>query len=117
MDPVEIIGVFIPIIAIISTVIMIIYLRRFQNQERMAMIDKGLSHIDIKKPESEGFGSLKAALLLIGAGIGFLIGDFLHNYAGVRHIVAYVSMLLLFGGTGLITAYILQQKRQGKKSI
>jgi uncharacterized membrane protein YfcA len=114
---VEIIGVFIPIIAIISIVITIVYLRRFQNQERMAMIDKGLSPIDMKKPAEEGFGTLKAALLLIGAGFGFVLGYVLEQYAGMRHIIAYTSMLLLFGGVGLVAAYILQQKRLNKKEI
>lgn len=117
MQPVEIIGVFIPIIAIISIVIMIIYLRRFQNQERMAMIEKGLSPIDMKKPEDEGFGTLKAALLLVGAGFGFFVGYFLEKYAGMDDVMAYISMLLLFGGAGLITAYILQQKRLKNKAI
>ena len=36
------IGVFIPIIGIIGLVIMIIYLRKYENEERMAMIDKGI---------------------------------------------------------------------------
>ena len=114
---VEIIGVFIPIIAIIGLVITVIYVRRFQNQERLAMIDKGLNPVDIKKPVEEGFGTLKAALLLIGAGIGFVFGYLLHQYAGMNTQLAYISMLLLFGGGGLIAAYVLQQKKIRHKEV
>src|SRR5688572_32934772 len=39
---VAVIGTMIPIIAIIGTFVMIIYLRKYDNQERMAMIDKGV---------------------------------------------------------------------------
>lgn len=114
MQPVEIIGVFIPIIAIIGVVIMVIYLRRFQNQERMAMIDKGLSPADLKTSKEESFGTLKFALLLIGIGLGFLMGNIIASYTDMRQNIAYFSMLFLFGGIGLIIAYVIQRKHTNK---
>ncbi|MGK7391997.1 MAG: DUF6249 domain-containing protein [Candidatus Cyclobacteriaceae bacterium M2_1C_046] len=115
MQPVEIIGVFIPIIAIIGVVIMIIYLRRYENQERMAMIDKGLSPDDFKKSKEQGFGTLKFALLLMGIGLGFLMGNILGSYTDMRDNIAYFSMLFLFGGIGLIIAYVIQRKQTDKE--
>ena len=109
MEP-QMIGVFIPIIGIIGAVVVIIYLRRFQNQERMAMIDRGLSPADLKKPQEEGFGTLKFALLLIGIGLGFLVGYFIDANTRMDE-MSYFSMLFLFGGIGLIVAYTIQQKR------
>ncbi len=38
---VAVIGVFIPIVSIISIIVMIVYLRKYENDERMAMIEKG----------------------------------------------------------------------------
>ena len=115
MQTVEIIGVFIPIIAIIGAVIMVIYLRKFLNQERMAMIDKGLSPADLQKSREEGFGTLKFALLLIGIGLGFLAGNILESYTNMDNEVAYFSMLFLFGGVGLTIAYVIQKKNMEKE--
>lgn len=114
MQVVEIIGVFIPIIAIIGAVIMVIYLRRFENQERMAMIDKGLSPADLKKPKEEGFGTLKFSLLLMGVGLGFLVGYFIDSNTRMDE-MSYFSMLFLFGGIGLAIAYTIQKKRIDKE--
>lgn len=115
MEP-EIIGVFIPIIAIIGIVIMIIYLRRYENIERMAMIEKGMSPADLKKPKEEGFTSLRFGLLLVGAGLGFLVGYFLDENTRMNEI-AYFSMLFVFGGIGLLIAYFMQQKKLEKKEF
>ena len=112
MEP-QIIGVFIPIVAIIGFVVMMYYLRKFENAEKMAMIDKGMSPADLKRPKEEGFGTLRFALLLIGAGLGFLAGYFLEENTRMNE-VAYFSMLFLFGGIGLVVAYLVQQKRVNK---
>ena len=113
MEP-SMIGVFIPIVAMIGVVIMIIYLRRYENIERMAMIDRGLSPADMKKPKEEGFTSLKFGLLLIGAGLGLLVGYFLDENTRMNEI-AYFSMLFIFGGIGLLIAYFMQQKKLERK--
>lgn len=113
---VEIIGVFIPIIGIIGIVIMVIYLRRFQNEERMAMIDKGLDPtLFANKPRSTS-GTLRASLLLIGAGLGLLLGYFLDRQFYMDE-VGYFSMLLLLGGTGLGAAYLIEERKIKKGEL
>ena len=104
-------GVLIPIIAIVGAFVMIIYLRRYQNAERMAMIEKGLSPEFFAKDGNTFSGTLRASLLLIGAGIGFLIGYFLDRTFDMRE-VAYFSMLFIFGGTGLGLAYLIEEKKR-----
>lgn len=113
---VEIIGVFIPIIGIIGIVIMVIYLRRYQNEERMAMIDKGLDpSLFSQKPRSTS-GTLRASLLLIGSGLGLLLGYFLDRQFYMDE-VGYFSMLLILGGTGLGAAYIIEERKIKKGEL
>jgi F0F1-type ATP synthase assembly protein I len=107
---VEILGVMIPIIGIIGIVVMVIYLRRFENEERMAMIDKGLDpSLFAKKPRTTS-GALRASLLLIGSGFGLLLGYFLDYHFNMEE-VGYFSMLLILGGAGLGAAYMIEEKK------
>lgn len=109
---VEIIGVMVPIILIISVAIMVVYLRKYQNQERMAMIDKGVNpELFAKKPnQSNPSVTLRFSLLLIGIGAGILLGYFLDRKFGMEE-VAYFSMLFIFGGIGLGAAYLIEEKK------
>ncbi len=108
---VESIAVLIPIVLIISVFIMVIYLRRYQNQERMAMIDKGVDPSLFTAKASSVSGALRASLLLIGAGCGLLLGYFLDNAFDMEE-VGYFSMLLIFGGGGLGAAYLIEERRK-----
>ncbi|MBL7845365.1 MAG: hypothetical protein KF846_05400 [Cyclobacteriaceae bacterium] len=110
MDP-AVLGVMIPIVAIISVFTMIIYLRRYENTERMAMIEKGVDpSVFTKKPRGGTSGTLRAALLFIGAGVGLLIAYFLDRTYNMEE-VAYFSMLFIFGGLGLGAAYLIEEKK------
>lgn len=108
---VAVIGVFIPIVSIISIVIMIVYLRKFENEERMAMIEKGVDPalFNLKKQRSTSL-PLRFSLLLIGVGLGLFIGYFLDSLFGMEE-VAYFSMLFICGGIGLGLAYIIEEKK------
>src|SRR5882672_10641745 len=110
---VAIMGTLIPIIISIGVFITIVYIRKFQNLERMAIIEKGLNP-DIFKRESSSAGTLRAALLLMGAGAGLLFGYFLDRSWDMEE-VAYFSMLFIFGGLGLGIAYIIEERKNAKK--
>lgn len=111
MEP-EVLGVMIPIIAIIGTFTMIIYLRRYENQERMAMIEKGIDpQTFITKKPRNAAPALRASLLLIGIGLGFLIGYFLDYHFHMDE-VGYFAMLFILGGIGLGLAYVIEEKKQ-----
>ena len=106
---VAVIGVFIPIIAIIGIVIMIIYIRKYENQERMAMIEKDLNPAEFKRPNNTST-PLRFSLLLIGAGLGLFIAYFLDRALNMEE-VAYFSMIFLFGGIGLGIAYVIEERK------
>ncbi len=108
---VKVLGVMIPIVMIAGAYIMIVYLRKYENQERMAMIDKGVDpqFFNIKKTRYTA-GSLRASLLLIGAGTGLLLGHFLDESFNMKE-VGYFSMLLIFGGIGLGASYLIEEKK------
>jgi hypothetical protein len=110
---VEIIGVFIPIIFLIGGVIVIIYLRKYANQERMAMIEKGVDPSVFAAKNRNDSGALRASLLLIGAGVGLLLGYFMDRQFYMEE-VAYFSMLFICGGLGLGTAYLIEEKKRKK---
>lgn len=104
-------GVMIPIVAIVGTFTMIVYLRKYENTERMAMIEKGVGpEMFNNKRRRNTSVALHASLLFIGAGIGLLIAYFL-DQAFYMEEVAYFSMLLIFGGLGLGAAYVIEERK------
>jgi F0F1-type ATP synthase assembly protein I len=107
---VEVLGVMIPIIGIIGLFTMIIYLRRFENQERMAMIEKGVSPELFNKKKVNNSVTLRGSLLLIGIGTGILLGYFLDRMFNMEE-VGYFSMLFILGGLGLGAAYLIEEKK------
>lgn len=117
MEP-AVLGTMIPIVGLIGAFIMVVYLRRFENAERMAMIEKGVSpelFASIKKTRNTS-GALRASLLLIGAGIGLLMGYFLDHNLGMDE-VGYFSMLFIFGGIGLGLAYLIEEKKAAQEKV
>ena len=103
----------IPIIVTIGAFVMIAYIRKFVNLERMAIIEKGLSPELFKNEGTISF-SLRASLLLIGVGFGFLIGYALDRAFDMEE-VGYFSMLFICGGVGLGLAYIVEDKKQQRE--
>ena len=108
---VAIIAIFIPIIAILGIIVIVVYLRKYENQERMSMIDKGMSPSDFKREPSNSSWPLRFALLLIGAGTGLMMGYLLDAYSRMDD-VAYFSMIFVFGGIGLGCAYLIEEKKR-----
>jgi len=84
-----------------------------RNRERMAMIEKG---VDPKEFLSAGkvntYGILKWALLLVGVGLGLFIGNLFQAYTQLDEEAAYFASALLFGGLGLVLAFVITKKGQ-----
>ncbi|MBD0256494.1 MAG: hypothetical protein ICV83_12315, partial [Cytophagales bacterium] len=108
-------GILVPIALFIGVFTMIIFLRKYENEERMAMIEKGMNPANVTKPKTNPSGTLRFALLAIGAGIGLLVGNMLEKANLVEEEVAYFSMVLLFGGVGLLISYLIQLKQDEKE--
>lgn len=101
----------IPLISVIAGSIMIIFLRYFQNIERMGMIEKGLNPFDnqsLKRSRISPDNTLRFGLLLVGGGIGLLIGTVVAPYTDGDGI--QVSLVMIFGGAGLLLSYVIQSK-------
>src|SRR5210317_1669951 len=82
-----------------------------RNRERMAMIEKGVDPKDfLAKPKTNNHGIIKWALLLVGVGIGLFLGSVLETYTDIPEEPAYFACALLFGGLGLVAAYLITKK-------
>ncbi|HQQ98349.1 MAG TPA: hypothetical protein PLX35_13855 [Cyclobacteriaceae bacterium] len=110
---VPVLGVLLPIIISLGAFVMVVYLRKFQNMERMMIIEKGLAP-DMFKKERFTNATIRWSLLLIGVGIGFLIGYWLDRSFDMEQ-VGYFSMLFIFGGLGLGVAYFIEERENRRK--
>lgn len=89
-----------------------------RNRERMAMIEKGFDPIKFKaKPQGVcgNFYTLRISLLFVGAALGVLFGALLDKYTELADGASYLSMIFLFGGLGLLTAYFMSKKEENKE--
>ena len=112
-----------------------------RRKERLALIEKLVNRLDagaldgkISLPSYSAtprinFGSLRAACLMIGIGLGLLVGVLLyiliHSNASnismedylLRHLrdVCYGAPILLFGGLGLVVSYLIEQRNINEK--
>ena len=107
---IPVLGIMLPIIIALGAFVMMVYIRKYDNIERMAIIDKGLSP-DLFKKERSTSGALRASLLLMGAGMGLLMGYWLDRAFDMEE-VAYFSIIFIFGCLGLGLAYIIVEKKQ-----
>ena len=107
-----------------------------RKKERLAIIEKIGDKFDasmienkfsfpIKSSENSIFGTLKVACLLLGVGLGLLVGFFicqmsiylpnggnmeLNVHAYEISGVVYGASVLLFGGLGLVVAFLIEMK-------
>jgi len=110
------------ILSTLSIIAMIFGIRYMRNRENMAMIEKGINtNIKPERPRPAPFRSLKAGLLLSGAGLGLLLAYLMDNtilysvghdhgdYNGAN-VIIYFAMIAIGGGLGLITSYRIEKR-------
>ncbi len=110
---VPILGVLLPIIITLGAFVMVVYLRKYENIERLNMIDKGISP-EIFKRQRSFSSTMRWAFLLIGVGLGFLMGYWLDNQFDMQE-PGYFSMLFIWGGVGLAVGHLFDNKYAGKE--
>lgn len=104
--------VLIPILVPLSFCALIFGIVYLKVKENMAMIEKGMNPKD-KTNRPAPFRSLKAGLLLLGAGLGLFIAFFI-DMNTLRYDVEpaglYFSLIAIGGGLGLVVSYWIEKK-------
>jgi len=108
-----------------------------RRKERLAIIEKMGEKFDASMTECKSafpvktfgqspYGTLKLASLLLGVGLGLLVGFFIvlntFGFSSQEHgwqndetaSVIYGACVLLFGGLGLLIAFIIEMKNSNK---
>ena len=120
---------FITIPLVVGTITLGIY-KLFElfvcKKERIAMIENLSLNLNYSRSRFT-FGSLKSGLLMLGIGLGLLVAFFIcinsfPGYTASRNwdverqaSVVYGACVLLFGGAGLLTAFLIEMKIQKKE--
>jgi hypothetical protein len=83
-----------------------------RNRERLALIEKNADASIFKIEPVNIFKkfSIKLGMLFMGGGIGVLVGNILTVSTRLEEPVAYLSMIFVFAGAGLISSYFVARK-------
>ena len=114
---IPIVGMLIPIIGTIGLFTMIIFLRKYENDEKMAMIAKGITPPQKVSQQVNPSHSLRWGFILVGFGIGLLMGSLLEKITDMESEAAYFSMIFIFGGLGLLASYFYQMNLDKKSNL
>jgi predicted MFS family arabinose efflux permease len=100
----------------ISTIIITLSFYKSRRIERTSLIaagkDASIFNEGEKKPAIHT--ALKYGIFMIGLAIGVFLGDVLAKTTSLDEPVAYVSMILIFGGLSLLLYYYLQKRIEGE---
>jgi hypothetical protein len=83
-----------------------------RNRERLALIEKNADP-SIFKVEPVNIlkkFSIKLGMLFIGGGLGVLVGNILTVSTRLEEPVAYLSMIFIFAGAGLVASYFVSRR-------
>ncbi len=111
-------NLLVPILVPLGAFAMVFGIQYLKNQERMAMIQKGLMPPEREKRFSPS-RTIRQSLVLIGAGIGLLIAKFIddtyYSYdQNDRAAPYYFACIAIGAGVGLLLSYIYAQKNENK---
>ena len=99
-------GLFVPIamFLMIFAILYVYYTTR--SRERLALVEKGVDASVFKiDPERKRLDLVKWGIFLMALAVGVVSGFGLSNV--INEVVAFFTMILLFGGLGLIVAYFV----------
>ena len=95
-----------------AVILAIYYNVRARNKERMALIEKGVDISEIYKKKENPHGFFKFGVIVIGIGFGLVFGVVFSKVGILPDVVSYFSMILVFGGAGVLLANYLVAKKK-----
>ena len=117
----EILALAIPIIGTIGFFTMIIFLRRYNNIERMSMIERGMNPADLtdnfkslRRRERDPLRFLRIACAVVGVGVGLFAGNVLRAIPFFDRGGIVAGLVCICGGLGLLIGYFVQMSMQNK---
>ncbi|MCK9343008.1 MAG: hypothetical protein M0P33_03760 [Massilibacteroides sp.] len=114
-----IIGVFI-LPAILLSIILFHYFKN-RHQEKMAMIEKGITLVEPERPmrKVNRYATLEYALVMIGLGLGAFIGIWIVPYLPQQSFwnqFVFPGIIILFGGLGFLAYFFLSLRFMNKEN-
>jgi hypothetical protein len=97
-------GIFVPLSFFLALFAILYVYWTTRTKERLALIEKGVD-AGIFKVGGSKYALLKWGIFLIALAVGVISGYALANV--IDEVAAFFTMILLFGGIGLIVAYII----------
>ncbi|MCB0555244.1 MAG: hypothetical protein KDD02_16980 [Phaeodactylibacter sp.] len=108
--------ILIPILAVAgmwAAIIILVYMFfSTRHRERMALVERGVD-AKIFATNFRLDNSLKMGIVAIMIGIGIFMGYLLQR-SGLPDVVAYFTMVLIFGGAGLVGFYFLAKGKENE---
>jgi len=92
-----------------AIIISLVYFRN-RRIERTALIAAGKDASIFEYGKPKHYLSLKYGMLLVGLAIGVILGGILEVNTNIPEPMAYLSMVLLWGGLSLILFYAIHKK-------
>ena len=105
-------GIFVPLSFFLALFAILYVYWTTRTKERLALIEKGADASIFKTPPSK-YALLKWGIFLIAVAIGVITGFALSNV--INEVAAFFTMILFFGGLGLIVAHFITNKLSQKK--
>jgi hypothetical protein len=97
-------GIFVPLAFFLALFAILYVYWTTRTKERLALIDKGLD-ASVFKTDCNKYALVKWGIFLIFAAVGVFTAHLLAQV--FNEVAAYFSMILFFGGVGLIVAYFV----------
>lgn len=113
-------AILVPILVPLGVFAMVFGIRYLENQERMAMIAKGITPPERQRRGFNPSKTLRNGLVLIGAGIGLLCAIWIdHTYYAAfddRAQGYYFALIAVGAGIGLLSSYAYERKNPPKEN-
>jgi hypothetical protein len=97
-------GIFVPLAFFLALFAILYVYWTTRTKERLALIEKGVD-ANVFKTDCNKYALVKWGIFLIFAAVGVFTAHLLAQV--INEVAAYFSMILFFGGVGLIVAYFV----------